>query len=132
MGRFADALDNGPKWLTLLLDSADAVLAMAPDAARMGRFALVGAVGPRAAGGECAFEVRGFVGQPALYEDPVTGSLNAGIAEWLIATGRAPERYVAAQGTRLARAGRVRIAREHGTLWVGGESVTCIRGDLEL
>ena len=130
--RAAQWLDNGPNWLTLLLDSAETVLAVAPDASRMRRFDSVGLVGPHAGGGECAFEVRGFVTHPTLYEDPVTGSLNAGIAEWLIANGRAPERYVASQGTRLARAGRVRIAREGGTVWVGGESVTCIRGDVEL
>jgi PhzF family phenazine biosynthesis protein len=130
--RAAQWLDNGPNWLTLVLDSAETVLAVAPDASRMRRFDSVGLVGPHAGGGDCAFEVRGFVPHPTLYEDPVTGSLNAGIAEWLIANGRAPERYVAAQGTRLARAGRVRIALEGGTVWVGGESVTCIRGDVEL
>jgi PhzF family phenazine biosynthesis protein len=128
----AQWLKNGPNWLTLLLDSAATVLALAPDATRMQRFAEVGVVGPHAAGSECAFEVRGFVCHPMLHEDPVTGSLNAGIAEWLIGAGRAPERYLAAQGARLARAGRVRIAREGGTVWVGGESVTCIRGDIEL
>jgi PhzF family phenazine biosynthesis protein len=128
----AQSLRNGPNWLTLLLDSAAAVLALEPDAARMKRFASIGVVGPHPAGAECAFEVRGFVGRPALYEDPVTGSLNAGVGEWLIATGRAPERYLAAQGTRLGRAGRVRIAREGNTVWVGGETVTCIRGDVEL
>jgi PhzF family phenazine biosynthesis protein len=125
-------LRNGPNWLTLLLDSAASVLALAPDPVRMQRFAEVGVVGAHPAGSECAFEVRGFVCHPTLHEDPVTGSLNAGIGEWLIGTGRAPERYLAAQGTRLARAGRVRVAREQGTLWVGGESVSCIRGDVEL
>jgi len=76
--------------------------------------------------------VRGFVGRPHLYEDPVTGSLNAGLAEWLIGAGRAPARYVASQGTRLGRAGRVHIAQEGGTIWVGGRSVSCVRGDVEL
>ncbi len=125
-------LKNGPNWLGLLLDSAATVLALAPDAARMKRFASVGVVGAHPAGSDCAFEVRGFVGTPSLYEDPVTGSLNAGLGEWLIASGRAPERYVAAQGTRLGRAGRVSIAREGATIWVGGSTVTCIRGDVEL
>ena len=108
------------------------MLALEPDAARMKRFASVGVVGAHSAGSECAFEVRGFVGQPTLYEDPVTGSLNAGLGEWLIGAGRAPERYLAGQGTRLGRAGRVRIAREGGTIWVGGDTVTCIRGDVDL
>jgi PhzF family phenazine biosynthesis protein len=128
----SQSLKNGPNWLTLLLDSAASVLALEPDAARMKRFPSVGVVGAHPAGSDCAFEVRGFVGQPSLYEDPVTGSLNAGIGEWLIATGRAPARYVAAQGTRLGRAGRVRIAREAKTVWVGGDMVTSIRGDVEL
>jgi len=128
----AQFLKNGPNWLSLELDSAATVLALEPDAARMKRFASVGVVGAHAAGSECAFEVRGFVGRPSLYEDPVTGSLNAGLGEWLIASGRAPDRYVAAQGTRLGRAGRVRIAREGTTIWVGGDTVTCIRGDVEL
>jgi PhzF family phenazine biosynthesis protein len=128
----AQWLKNGPNWLSLLFDSAATVLALEPDAAAMKRFASVGVVGPHGAGGECAFEVRGFVGRPSLYEDPVTGSLNAGLAEWLIGSGRAPERYVAAQGTRLGRAGRVRLAREGATVWVGGDTVTCIRGEVEL
>ncbi len=128
----AQFLKNGPNWLSLELDSAATVLALEPDAARMKRFASVGVGGAHPAGSECAFEVRGFVGRPSLYEDPVTGSLNAGLGEWLIGSGRAPERYLAAQGTRLARAGRVRIAREGATIWVGGDTVTCIRGDVEL
>ena len=128
----AQWLNNGPNWLSLLLDSAATVLALEPDAARMKRFRSVGVVGPHPAGGECAFEVRGFVGAPSLYEDPVTGSLNAGLGEWLIASGRAPERYVTAQGTRLGRAGRVAIEREGATIWVGGATVTCIRGDVAL
>ena len=128
----AQFLKNGPNWLSLELDSAASVLALEPDAARMKQFASVGVVGAHPAGGECAFEVRGFIGRPSLYEDPVTGSLNAGLGEWLIGAGRAPDRYVAAQGTRLGRAGRVRIGREGSTIWVGGDSVSCIRGDVEL
>ena len=128
----AQFLRNGPNWLSLELDSAATVLALEPDAARMKRFASVGVVGAHPPGSECAFEVRGFIGRPSLYEDPVTGSLNAGLGEWLIGAGRAPERYVAAQGTRLGRAGRVRIAREGTTLWVGGDSVSCIRGEVDL
>ena len=128
----AQWLNNGPNWLTLQLDSAKTVLALAPDAAKMKRFRSVGVVGAHLLGGECAFEVRGFVGQPTFYEDPVTGSLNAGIGEWLTASGRAAESYLAAQGTRLGRAGRVRIHRDGATVWVGGSTVTCIRGEVEL
>ena len=128
----AQFLNNGPNWLSLELDSATTVLGLEPDAARMKRFTTVGVVGAHPPGSECAYEVRGFVGRPSLYEDPVTGSLNAGLGEWLIGSGRAPDRYVAAQGTRLGRAGRVRIVREGKTLWVGGDTVSCVRGDVEL
>jgi predicted PhzF superfamily epimerase YddE/YHI9 len=96
----------------------------------MKRFAEVGVIGPHAPGSDTAFEVRGFVSHPSLYEDPVTGSLNAGLAQWLIGAGRAPARYVAAQGTRLGRAGRVHIARESDTVWVGGHTVSCVRGEV--
>jgi PhzF family phenazine biosynthesis protein len=128
----AQWLKNGPRWLGLLLDSAATVLKIEPDAARLKRFAEVGVIGAYPAGSACAFEVRGFVGRPSLYEDPVTGSLNAGLAEWLITSGHAPERYVAAQGSRLGRAGRVRIAREGATIWVGGQSVSCIHGEIDV
>ncbi len=133
-GKLVDAqwLKNGPRWLGLLLDSAETVLSIAPDAARMKRFPEVGLIGPHPAGSATAFEVRGFVSHPNLYEDPVTGSLNAGLAQWLIGSGRAPERYIASQGTRLGRAGRVHIAREGDELWVGGQTVSCVRGDVEL
>jgi PhzF family phenazine biosynthesis protein len=132
--RLLDAqwLTNGPRWLGLLLDSAETVLAVEPDGALLARFRTIGIVGAHPPGSDCAFEVRGFVGRPAFYEDPVTGSLNAGLAEWLIASGRAPDRYVAAQGTRLGRAGRVDISWEGATVWVGGRSVTCISGDVVL
>lgn len=132
-------LRNGPRWLGLLLDSAATVLAIEADAERMKRFAEVGVIGAQPAGHDCLFEVRAFVGQPALYEDPVTGSLNAGFAQWLIGSGRAPDRYVVAQGTRLGRAGRVHLSREAateqgqaGTVWVGGQAVSCVRGTVRL
>ncbi|MBT0569851.1 PhzF family phenazine biosynthesis protein [Curvibacter sp. CHRR-16] len=74
-------------------------------------------------------EVRAFVGEVGVSEDPVTGSLNASLAQWLIADGHLPERYTAAQGTCLNRAGRVFLERDpHGQVWVGGHSVTCIQG----
>ena len=78
-------------------------------------------------------EVRAFASPIGVNEDPVTGSLNASLAQWLIAEGHLPERYVAAQGTCLGRAGRVHIERDaHGQVWVGGESVTCIAGTVVL
>ena len=128
----AQWLRNGPNWLGLLLDSAATVLAAEPDCGLMKAFDTIGIVGAHAAGGDCAFEVRAFVGGKTVYEDPVTGSLNAGFAQWLIGSGRAPDRYVAAQGTRMGRAGRVHVAREDGQVRVGGHSVTCVRGELSL
>jgi PhzF family phenazine biosynthesis protein len=125
-------LDNGPAWLSLLLDSATTVLALEPDHSALRKLPKVGVVGPHAAGGDCQFEVRGFAASIGVPEDPVTGSLNASLAQWLIGSGAAPEAYVAAQGTRMARAGRVHIAREADTVWVGGSSVSCVRGELTL
>jgi predicted PhzF superfamily epimerase YddE/YHI9 len=92
----------------------------------------LGVVGPHPAGGAAQFEVRALVGEGAGYEDPVTGSLNASLAQWLIGAGLAPERYVAAQGALLGRSGRVFIERMDGQVWVGGSSVSCIRGELAL
>jgi PhzF family phenazine biosynthesis protein len=128
----AQWLDNGPRWLGLLLDAAGTVLALEPDHAALKSLAKVGVIGPHAAGGPCQFEVRGFAAPIGIPEDPVTGSLNASLAQWLIGAGVAPARYVAAQGTRLGRAGRVHIAQVDGQVWVGGHSVSCIRGELAL
>jgi PhzF family phenazine biosynthesis protein len=125
-------LDNGPQWLGLVFDSAATVLALEPDHAALKTLVKVGVIAPHPAGGECAFEVRAFAAPLGIAEDPVTGSLNASLAQWLIAEGRAPARYVAAQGTRLARAGRVHIEQRDGQVWVGGASVTCIEGQVQL
>jgi len=134
--------DNGPKWRGVMLASAEQVLALKPDAAILagldvgvvGPRGKVGVVGARAAGDECAFEVRAFFpGNNGMAEDPVTGSLNAGLAQWLIAAGLAPPRYVASQGTALGRAGRVHVDRDaSGVIWIGGASVTCIDGQVVL
>jgi PhzF family phenazine biosynthesis protein len=133
--------DNGPNWRGVMLRSAEQVLALRPDGAVLAGLD-VGVVGPRgkvgvtgARGeGDTQFEVRAFFpGNNGLCEDPVTGSLNAALAQWLIGAGLAPERYVAAQGTALAREGRVHIERDaSGTVWVGGASVTCIEGQVQL
>jgi PhzF family phenazine biosynthesis protein len=122
--------DNGPGWVAVLLPDAAAVLALRP-----GRLELpVGVVGPYPRGSPQAFEVRAFV--PAggtILEDPVTGSLNAALAQWLLATGRAQAPYVASQGTALGRSGRVHVSRDpDGAIWVGGGTVTCIAGQVEL
>lgn len=124
--------DNGPPWRGVMLRSADQVLGLKPDSqALAGLF--TGVVAPRPAGDACAFEVRAFFpGHGGTVEDPVTGSLNAALAQWLIGAGLAPERYVASQGTALGRAGRVHVAREGDTTWIGGASVSCIEGQVRL
>jgi predicted PhzF superfamily epimerase YddE/YHI9 len=125
-------VDNGPGWCALMLKDAAQVLAVRPDFARLGdlRLGLIGAQ-PAAAG--TAFEVRAFVPTLGVPEDPVTGSLNAGLATWLIGEGLAPPRYVAAQGAALGRAGRVHVERDDaGTIWIGGDVVCCVAGQVDL
>ncbi|WP_326822762.1 PhzF family phenazine biosynthesis protein [Streptosporangium sp. NBC_01639] len=126
----AEWADNGPGWLAVLLASADEVLALRPGVVDLD----VGVVGPYPPGSPTAFEVRAFYPKNgATAEDPVTGSLNASLAQWLLRTGRAEAPYVASQGTVLGRAGRAYISRDpDGTIWVGGDTVTCIAGEVEL
>ncbi|WP_458780301.1 PhzF family phenazine biosynthesis protein [Arthrobacter sp. D3-16] len=127
----ASWLVNGPEWIGVLLGSAEQVLAVQPDFAAMGGLK-VGVVGARNPGADADFEVRTFLPGDAIIEDPVTGSFNAGVAHWLMSSNRAPEDYVAAQGTVLGRAGRLHIKAEDGDIWVGGHSTTCIRGSVVL
>lgn len=130
--RASQWLHNGPKWLGLLLDGADTVLAIEPDHAAIARLGEIGVVGPCAPGSETQFELRAFAAGDGVLEDPVTGSLNAGVAQWLIGAGLAPARYLASQGARLGRAGRICIEQEGPTVWVGGHSVSCIQGQVTL
>jgi PhzF family phenazine biosynthesis protein len=127
----ASWLVNGPQWIGVLLESAGQVLRVVPDLAALGDLK-VGVIGPHEPGAGVDFEVRTFVPGDALVEDPVTGSFNAGAAQWLIGNGRAPEQYIAAQGTVLGRAGRVHVTMEDGVTWVGGSSVMCIQGTVRL
>jgi PhzF family phenazine biosynthesis protein len=122
--------DNGPGWVAVLLASAKAVLAVRPGVADLD----IGIVGPYPAGSPAAFEVRAFTPKlGSTDEDPVTGSLNASLAQWLLGTGRATAPYVASQGTVLGRQGRVRISQDtDGTVWVGGTTVTCVTGEVTL
>lgn len=121
--------DNGPGWVAVLLADADAVLALAPTALTL----FIGAVGFHPPGGAALYEVRAFFPKDGLaLEDPVTGSLNAALAQWLIGSGRAAPPYVAAQGTALGRRGRVHIDADGDDVWVGGGTLTCISGTIEV
>jgi PhzF family phenazine biosynthesis protein len=123
-------VDNGPGWVAVLLSSAAEVLAIEPGFLDLD----VGVIGPHPAGANVAWEVRAFFPlNGATVEDPVTGSLNASLAGWLIRSGRATAPYVAAQGTAMGRAGRVQVTQDpDGTIWIGGGTITCIRGDVEI
>jgi PhzF family phenazine biosynthesis protein len=121
--------DNGPGWVAVLLDSADAVLAIRPGQVTLD----IGVAGLYPEGTPMALEVRAFSPQVgAAVEDPVTGSLNASVAQWLLDTGRLTAPYVASQGTVLGREGRVHVSRDDGQVWVGGGTVTCISGSVDL
>lgn len=124
-------IDNGPGWMAALLPDAATVLALKPDFAAM-RGLKLGVIGAYPAGSECQFEVRAFVPGLGVPEDPVTGSLNAGLAQWLIGAGLAPDRYVAAQGAALGRAGRVFVAREGADIWIGGAVCAVVSGTINL
>ena len=123
--------DNGPGWSAVMLKSAAQVLAVKPNWSVLGDVKL-GLVGAQPAGHNTQFEVRAFVPGPPAYEDPVTGSLNAGLAQWLIGAGLAPSSYVAAQGGALGRAGRVFVSQEGGDVWIGGDVVVCVEGTVTL
>lgn len=125
-------VDNGPGWVALRLPTAARVLGLEPDFGDVPD-AMVGVFGDHPAGSPHLFEIRGFAVGAGVTEDPVTGSLNASVAQWLIGSGSAPASYTATQGTRLGRAGVVRIdSTGDGTVWVGGDCTTCIRGTVTL
>ena len=123
--------DNGPGWIAILLESAEAVLALRPGF--IGDLD-VGVAGPCPPGSAEQFEVRAFFPKDGTtVEDPVTGSLNASLAQWLLDSGRATAPYVARQGTALGRRGRVHLSVDaDGGIWVGGGTVTCVSGIVEL
>jgi PhzF family phenazine biosynthesis protein len=124
--------DNGPGWVALLLADAETVLSLEPNPAAAGRFDAVGVIGPHPAGSEVDFEVRAFAELGGLREDPVTGSLNAALGQWLIGSGQAPDSYIAAQGTALGRRGRVYVSKIADDVWVGGDTVTGVTGRVQL
>jgi PhzF family phenazine biosynthesis protein len=131
-GEIIDAqwVDNGPGWVAVLLNSAEDVLKLQPGLVDMD----VGVAGLYPPGSPQALEVRAFFPKDgSTTEDPVTGSLNASLAEWLLRTGRLSAPYVASQGAALGRSGRVHISTDpDGTIWVGGGTVTCVTGTVSL
>jgi PhzF family phenazine biosynthesis protein len=131
-GAVVDAawIDNGPGWLGVLLASADEVLAIEPADTRL----KIGVIGAHPAGSPAAYEVRAFFSTDGrTFEDPVTGSLHAAAAQWLIGAGRFTAPYVAWQGAALGRAGEVHVAvDDDGQVWIAGDAVTCITGTVDL
>lgn len=124
-------VDNGPGWCAVLLSSADRVLSLQPDFVALGDLRL-GVIGPQPPGADTLFEVRAFVPGLGVPEDPVTGSLNAGLARWLIDAGLAPAHYVVSQGTALRRRGRVFVDRAGPAIWIGGDVTVGIEGSVLL
>ncbi|UMG94250.1 PhzF family phenazine biosynthesis protein [Nocardioides sp. TF02-7] len=125
-------LVNGPRFVGVLLRDAARVLALRPDLTAFQGLE-VGVVGPQPAGTGTAIEVRVFGPDLGFAEDPVTGSFNAAVAQWLTADGTLPPSYVASQGTALGRRGRVHVDTDaDGTTWVGGATVTTVSGSVSL
>jgi PhzF family phenazine biosynthesis protein len=131
-GEIVDAqwVDNGPGWVAVLLNNAEDILKLQPGLVDMD----VGVAGLYPPASPQALEVRAFFPKDgSTTEDPVTGSLNASLAEWLLRTGRLSAPYVASQGAALGRSGRVHISTDaDGTIWVGGGTVTCVTGTVSL
>jgi PhzF family phenazine biosynthesis protein len=123
--------DNGPGWVAVLLDSADDVLRVRPTDLEGLK---VGVVGPHPPGSPWAWEIRAFCpGAGGVVEDPATGSLNATVAQWLLATGRAHAPYIARQGTRLGRTGEIQVTQDDdGAVWVGGRASVCVTGTAQI
>lgn len=127
-------VDNGAGWLAVMLADRDQVLRLQPDYSQLLGLA-VGVIAPCYPARDdvdAQFEVRAFVAGDGAQEDPATGSLNAGVAQWLLGEGLAPERFVVSQGTAMGRAGRIRVERQGDEIWVGGAVAVCIEGRLQL
>ena len=128
--RHARWVDNGAGWLCLMLDERARLLSLAPDLSGL-HGVPIGVCAPWP-GGEAAFEVRAFIGGDAMPEDPATGSLNAGLARWLLDAGMAPPSFVIAQGTAIGRAGRIHVDRDGDEVWIGGACAVRVEGELRL
>ncbi|GAB3621574.1 PhzF family phenazine biosynthesis protein [Glutamicibacter endophyticus] len=120
-------VDNGPGWAVVQLASASDVLALEPHMEALGG-TKVGTIGAYPTGSGASFEIRAFTPHGPAFEDPVTGSLNAGVAQWMVRTGRAPASYCVTQGQRLGRTGKIEIRSEDGIIWVGGRTAIGFEG----
>lgn len=121
-------VDNGPGWAVIRLATAQEVLDLEPDLTQIPD-AMVGAIGAFPEGLKYAFEMRTFAPGVGVAEDPVRGSMNASVGQWLTGTGAAPHIYKVSQGTRLGRAGDITVTADpEGTVWVGGTTSTCFSG----
>jgi len=125
-------VDNGPGWMAVLLPSVEAVLAVAIPGDVLPGFD-VGLVAAYPEGGECALELRALFADAdgRIREDPVTGSLNAAVAQWLLAAGRLEAPYVASQGTAIGRRGRIHVSESDGEIWVGGDTFVSVEGTID-
>jgi PhzF family phenazine biosynthesis protein len=120
-------VDNGPGWAAVLLRDADRVLSIVPDFSQLKEINF-GIIGPGSPHPEADFEVRAFVESFSIPEDPVTGSLAAGIAIWFQKQGHAPASYTLHQGTAIQFSGLIDVHAEDGTIWIGGTVHECISG----
>lgn len=130
----AQWVDNGAGWLAVMVEDRQQLLDLQPDHAQMLGLA-VGVIAPwhpERDGDDAQFEVRAFISGDGMPEDPATGSLNAGIAQWLLGEGLAPASYVVSQGLTMGRAGRIQVEQVGGEIWIGGAVVTCISGTLKI
>ncbi|UZE21886.1 PhzF family phenazine biosynthesis protein [Pseudomonas sp. B21-056] len=130
----AQWVDNGAGWLALMLKDRQQVLTLKPDYRQLLDLA-VGVIAPwdpAVDGAEAQFEVRGFIAGDGMPEDPATGSLNAGLAQWMLGKGLAPSSYLVSQGLTMGRAGRIQVEQVGEDVWIGGAVVTCINGSLSL
>jgi PhzF family phenazine biosynthesis protein len=123
-------IDNGPGWLGIQLSSAEEVLAIKPQTTNL----TLGVVGAYPVGSRYAYEVRAFYSSGGItVEDPVTGSLHASMAQWLIGAGRFVPPYLASQGQAMGHAGEIRVSiDESKQVWIGGEVTACIQGSVEI
>ncbi|WP_085600023.1 MULTISPECIES: PhzF family phenazine biosynthesis protein [unclassified Pseudomonas] len=130
----AQWVDNGAGWLAVMLAKRQQVLELQPDYSQLSGLAVgvIAPCDPERDESDAQFEVRAFIAGDGMPEDPATGSLNAGIAQWLLGAGLAPARYRVSQGLSMGRAGCIEVEQVGDEVWIGGNAVTCIDGHLTL